>query len=481
MTGATRSAWVLTELAPDGSAERAATFGEAGESDGTLELGRSATGLAYPDDDMADRQVRLVDSGTGVVLEDLAEGAGLWLRITGGQGRALMDGDQVWLGAQVLIFRRTGTEWLIRHHGPDGRLRETYPVPPSGLFLGRGSEWVLDAEDAQLSRRHAQVAFVDDALRYFDRGAQNGSFIRLRTPEVVAHGAEFRVATRRFRLEQRPVELEPPEPASPDPQEDASASERDEPRQESTLPMGPSSETLPDSGRESPFEEATVLSLPVGDEPPEAGPPAAPPPGRPLPESGLAGRDSAESARPRPALGLGARLRRLGRPSAEPETNAPSEAPPASELGTLVVPIAPSSATGSGSSPDAPRTAADTQAPRGAEPVEAPAAGERVPLVLDSPDGSVVLEVEPGVTVLEAVQQAGLARGRPVDWECGDGGCGVCIVGVVEGADRMDPPDPASGEMQTIQITEQVAPDPTRYRLACLARVRGAVRLRKLT
>jgi len=108
-------------------------------------------------------------------------------------------------------------------------------------------------------------------------------------------------------------------------------------------------------------------------------------------------------------------------------------------------------------------------------------ASDRVLLVLDSPEGSVSVEVEPGQTVLEAVQEAGLERGRPVDWECGDGGCGVCIVGVVEGAERMDPPDPASGEMRTIQITEQVAPDPKQYRLACLARIRGAVRLRKLT
>jgi ferredoxin len=34
--------------------------------------------------------------------------------------------------------------------------------------------------------------------------------------------------------------------------------------------------------------------------------------------------------------------------------------------------------------------------------------------------------------------------------------------------------------MKTIQITEQVVPDPRRYRLACMARVRGTVRLRKL-
>jgi len=124
------------------------------------------------------------------------------------------------------------------------------------------------------------------------------------------------------------------------------------------------------------------------------------------------------------------------------------------------------------------------ETPVAARPVDRPvteAPSGPILLVIDSAAGSVSLEVEAGKTVLEAVQEAGLERGEPVDWECEDGGCGVCVVGVVEGAGRLDPPDPATGEMKTIQITEQVAPDPTKYRLACLARVRGTVRLRKLT
>ena len=106
---------------------------------------------------------------------------------------------------------------------------------------------------------------------------------------------------------------------------------------------------------------------------------------------------------------------------------------------------------------------------------------ERALLVIDSDDEPVMLEVETGKTVLEAVQEAGLERGTPIDWECLDGRCGVCVVGVIEGADRLDPPDRATGEMRTIQITEQVIPDPTQYRLACLARIRGTVRLRRIS
>jgi ferredoxin len=183
-------------------------------------------------------------------------------------------------------------------------------------------------------------------------------------------------------------------------------------------------------------------------------------------------------------MGLGARLRRLARSQPAPATSDPSPEEQASER-TVAVEII------SRPEPEPELLALERQAELQPDPESPPArepersqqapGSSRVLIVLDSEQGSISLEVEPGTTVLEAVQQAGLERGQPVDWECEDGGCGVCIVGVVEGADRMDPPDPASGEMQTIQITEQVAPDPKKYRLACLARVRGAVRLRKLT
>ena len=103
-----------------------------------------------------------------------------------------------------------------------------------------------------------------------------------------------------------------------------------------------------------------------------------------------------------------------------------------------------------------------------------------VEVVIDSEQGQFSLSVEPGLTILEAIRQAGFERGQPLDWECGDGGCGVCVVGIVEGAEAILPTDPDSDEMKTIQITEQVAPDPSRYRLACLARVRGNIRVRKL-
>lgn len=418
MTGLDRRQGVLQGIASDGSVEREVTLAE-----GALEIGRRASGFACPgDDQMADRHARLDRSGTGFMLEDLGLGSGVWLRVRGGDGRRLASGDQIWVGAQILAVRREGASWQIRHHGPDGRFRAAHDVPENGFFIGRTSDLTLDSDDAQLSRRHAQIAFIEGELRLFDRGAHNGTYLRLRDPEPIEDGSEFRVATQHFRFEER------------------------------VLPV---SDAGPTGGQDDPLEAATVLNQATGPLQAHAEPAAA--------SAALQERSKEKnsgglaSRRPR---GLAARLRRLGRGQAgSGREDGKSDAIAGDAKAVPELQVAP--------------------AQREVAP-DRDSHSNRVLLVIDSASGSVTLEVEAGKTVLEAVQEAGLARGEPVDWECGDGGCGVCILGVVEGADRIDPPDPSTGEMKTIQITEQVAPDPTKYRLACLAKVRGTVRLRKL-
>lgn len=432
-------AWVVTALTVDGQAAREVALAE-----DPLEIGRGGCALDFPDDEaMAERHVRLrlqgeAEAAQSVELEDLGTGSGVWLRLTGSDGEPVRDRDQFWLGAQILVLRRSeqdsaavGTDsgWQVHHHGPDGKHRATHEIPASGLLIGRASEWALDPEDALLSRRHLQLAFQEGELFVFDRGAHNGSFRKLRGRESIEAGQEFRAASQRFRLDRRvmPAEVGAAIPS-----------------------------TGEDDSRPRSAAHASASATPA--------------------------------ARPGPAVGLGARLRSLGRPQPEPEpevaavavapsnSSAPPDPPAEDESERTVVSLPPVD-----SAPDAAPDAAVLDTESEPKSPEAAQEGSRVLVVIDSAAGSVALEVEPGTTVLEGVQAAGLERGQPVDWECGDGGCGVCIVGVVEGADRMDPPDPATGEMKTIQITEQVAPDPRQYRLACLAKVRGTVRLRKLT
>ncbi len=422
---------VIELIDADGGVEREVPVG-----DGGLVIGRGEGELRFPEDgSLAPRQARIAASAAGLRVEDLGGGSGVWLRLRGPEGHMLAERDQLWLGAQLLLVQRSADGWQLRHHGPDGRFRAAYAVPESGLFIGRTSDLVLDAEDGMLSRRHAQIVREGDGLRFHDRGAHNGSWLRITAPEPIAEGDELRVGTRRLRLAALPA----------------------------PVVETPALVETPDAAGAGTDSEATVF-VPAPASEPEPEPPRA---------TGLAARLKRLGRDARPSgVGVGAAS---GAPGAEPELPDGLSAAPDTEP-------EPSGATPSeepsvgliDAAPDAPNVP-DVEVPRGGE-----SAGWAC-VVLEDGGESVTLEGAAGSTILDLVRAAGLERGRLVDWECGDGGCGVCVLAVVEGADRLDPPDPATGEVKTIQITEQVAPDPDRYRLACLARVRGAVRLRKMT
>lgn len=413
------------------------------------EIGRGDVAVACPEDGaMAERAARLDAEGApgSLRLETIEAESGVWRRVRDRDGLALRAGDQLWLGGQVLVVEADGatpTGWRLRHHGPDGRLRDRVPVPEAGLMIGRRSALVLDASDPGLSRRHAQITLEGGGLRFYDRGARNGSWIRLEGPATLTTDDEFRIGASHFRVV-----------AAVDASDASEAPE------------------APDGADATRMEPLPPLEAPMDDR--EATP------------------------------GLGARFRRLGRrlaadreagPPGNAEDVDPSAAGPEAPFDSSEdppadpppAPLADPDVTVVSAVPDEPepQPAAERKGPVASEATAAAASGpgasaETVPVVIDAEEGGVTLAVVPGTTILEAARAAGLRRGAPVDWECEDGGCGVCVLAVVEGADRLDPPDPGTGEMKTIQITEQVAPDPARYRLACLARVRGAVRLRKL-
>jgi ferredoxin len=67
---------------------------------------------------------------------------------------------------------------------------------------------------------------------------------------------------------------------------------------------------------------------------------------------------------------------------------------------------------------------------------------------------------------------------EPLGWECKVGLCGLCAVEIAEGADNFLPPDPGSPEMNTIENKAFLEPDPKKFRLTCVAKVKGPVKLK---
>ena len=66
---------------------------------------------------------------------------------------------------------------------------------------------------------------------------------------------------------------------------------------------------------------------------------------------------------------------------------------------------------------------------------------------------------------------------EPLDWECKIGQCGLCAVEIVEGAENFVPADPGSMERPTMEKVRQLDWEPKKYRLACVAKIKGPVKL----
>lgn len=189
--------WSLVELRADGS--HGPSHRLAGD---VVEIGRRGRDIAEPDDEqMADHHASLVYETDEWFLADSGEGSGVWLRIEAQEPWPLEDKDQIWLGAQILVVGRPRDAWNLTHFGPDGQLRKSYAIGENGIFVGRGSDSELDLDDGLLSRRHAQFCFEDGVLVVVDRGARNGTFVKVSGATPLRPGSQFRVATKVYRLQ----------------------------------------------------------------------------------------------------------------------------------------------------------------------------------------------------------------------------------------------------------------------------------------
>ncbi len=66
---------------------------------------------------------------------------------------------------------------------------------------------------------------------------------------------------------------------------------------------------------------------------------------------------------------------------------------------------------------------------------------------------------------------------EPLDWECKIGQCGLCAIEIVDGADNFVAADPGSLERATMEKVRQLDWDPKKYRLACVAKIKGPVKI----
>ena len=187
----------LESLLPDGNVEAEFPLGKA-----TTTIGRSGADITSPGDvHLSNLHASVVQRGDEYVLEDAGSSTGTWLRVQGIEGRALAEGDVVWLGAQILMATKTSDGWAVAHYDSQGTFKTSHPIGARGIFIGRGAGIALDETDGSLSRRHAQFRVDGTGLKVFDLASKNGTLVRISRPTPLRDGDEFRVGTRRYRFE----------------------------------------------------------------------------------------------------------------------------------------------------------------------------------------------------------------------------------------------------------------------------------------
>lgn len=172
------------------------------------------------DDDpfVAPEQAQLRLEEGSLVMEDLAGGNGVFIRLR--QEREIRPGGELRVGRQRLRLETIpqlepaeddGAEvWGSPDEGARLRLVQmleggtpanAYPLPLGTLELGRDSGAIAFPHDGFVSGRHAQLKCFSDRILVKDLGSSNGTFARLTGPTQVADGDHFLIGGQLIRVE----------------------------------------------------------------------------------------------------------------------------------------------------------------------------------------------------------------------------------------------------------------------------------------
>ena len=187
---------------------------------GSLTVGSTQGELAFPGDPkLAPLHARFSAQGEQVVVEDLSEGHGVFVRLV--SVYTLLDGDQVIMGSQVLTFREkpqalaaaaaTGTqltdmaamlnEPVAEMVGTDATGEQHYPLSAESVTWGRGKGTYTFPEDRFMSGAHCRIYQRGENFFLEDAGSRNGTFVRVRGKAVVPNGASVRVGGQILRVQ----------------------------------------------------------------------------------------------------------------------------------------------------------------------------------------------------------------------------------------------------------------------------------------
>ncbi len=153
----------------------------------------------------------------GVLIDDRASLNGVYIKLVG--KRELRDRDYFRVGQELLRYNdlpepttvADGTERMgSPNPGYWGRVEilatpdraiSAIPVEGTGLQIGRESGDLTFPDDGYVSGSHCRIIGDDAGVHIEDLGSSNGTYLRVRSTDVVPHGSMILIGQQLFRLD----------------------------------------------------------------------------------------------------------------------------------------------------------------------------------------------------------------------------------------------------------------------------------------
>ena len=200
-------------LGPDGQpvGERALAAGE------TLEIGRDC-GPPWEDDAYLDpRHAALQVTDEGLIIEDFDSLNGVFLKLV--DRVEIQHGDQFRVGQELLLYEdlpeptptADGTERMgSPNPGYWGRVNilvdpahpsMAFPIEAESLTIGREHGDITFPQDGYVSGQHCRIVGDDTGVYMEDVGSSNGTYMRVRSGQVVPFGSLILIGQKLFQIE----------------------------------------------------------------------------------------------------------------------------------------------------------------------------------------------------------------------------------------------------------------------------------------
>ncbi len=203
---------VLTALRADGSEAGSYTL-----PSGTITVGRESGGIFAGDSYLSPRHATF-KQGARITVKDEGSLNGVYKKLVRDVPVELLPNDMFRIGQEIIKFepltpQPVGPDGVERLGSPAkgyvGRIAlvigrdvtgNAFPIPETGVHLGRERGDVLFPEDGYVSGLHCRLSWEGGRLMLTDLGSSNGSFLRLREETDIKSGDVLLMGQQLFRV-----------------------------------------------------------------------------------------------------------------------------------------------------------------------------------------------------------------------------------------------------------------------------------------